>query len=403
MEKNREVIKIGVFGTDILNMNKGVSALGISLIKVIEDVCSNIGITCQFFLFENSDSKAKDLLHSVLKISRDRVFLNNLSFKNIKDIINLNKKICSFDFVVDITGGDSFSDIYGKKWMLRSSLVKILTLVNKRKLILAPQTYGPFKSKFAKKIATYIIDNSYSVMSRDRLSLDEISKLTQRNVELSTDVAFILPYKRNEIEGKKKKIGINISQLLWSGGYTANNQFGLSLDYRNYILGIINEVIKRGDYEIFLVPHVVRLNKKEKVDFIENDLIACEEVASEYESFVNVAPIFEDPIEAKGFISGMDMFIGSRMHATIAAFSVNIPTIPIAYSRKFEGLFANLNYEYVVDATKVTTNEAINLTLGYISNVEELEKATNMSRIIIDNNIEKIYNDFSKVLIGDRL
>ena len=32
---------------------------------------------------------------------------------------------------------------------------------------------------------------------------------------------------------EKFKIGINISGLLWSGGYTMNNQFDLSVDYKN--------------------------------------------------------------------------------------------------------------------------------------------------------------------------
>ena len=45
-------------------------------------------------------------------------------------------------------------------------------------------------------------------------------------------------------------------------------------------------------------------------------------------------------MEAKSHISGMDFFIGSRMHACIAAYSSGVPVFPLGYSRKFTGLFA---------------------------------------------------------------
>ena len=38
------------------------------------------------------------------------------------------------------------------------------------------------------------------------------------------------------------------------------------------------------------------------------------------------------------------------MHATIAAFSAGVPVVPMAYSRKFNGLFVEtLTYDHIVD------------------------------------------------------
>ena len=63
-----------------------------------------------------------------------------------------------------------------------------------------------------------------------------------------------------------------------------------------------------------------------------------------------LSPLFFSPIDAKSYISGMHFFIGSRMHATIAAFSSNVPVFPLAYSRKFNGLFIDtLRYPYMGD------------------------------------------------------
>ena len=66
---------------------------------------------------------------------------------------------------------------------------------------------------------------------------------------------------------------------------------------------------------------------------------------------MKVAPAFTSPSEAKSYIAGLDFFMGARMHACIAAFSSGVPVVPMAYSRKFAGLFGSLGYDHTVDCT----------------------------------------------------
>ena len=55
----------------------------------------------------------------------------------------------------------------------------------------------------------------------------------------------------------------------------------------------------------------------------------------------------------------MDFFMGARMHSTIAAFSSEVPVFPMAYSRKFNGLFTDtLQYPYMADM-KMQSNAEI--------------------------------------------
>ena len=77
-------------------------------------------------------------------------------------------------------------------------------------------------------------------------------------------------------------------------------------------------------------------------------------------------------MEAKSYISRMDLVIGSRMHATIAAFSVGAPTIPVAYSRKFEGMFGSLGYPAVVDLSSLDSEEAVDRVLEHVRDAERL-------------------------------
>jgi polysaccharide pyruvyl transferase WcaK-like protein len=67
-----------------------------------------------------------------------------------------------------------------------------------------------------------------------------------------------------------------------------------------------------------------------------------------------------DQHEIKGVIGLCDFFIGSRMHACIAALSQGIPTVGVAYSRKFEGVFETVGAsDWVIDGRTQCVREAL--------------------------------------------
>ena len=94
----------------------------------------------------------------------------------------------------------------------------------------------------------------------------------------------------------------------------------------------------------------------------------------------------------------MDCFIGSRMHATIASFSAGVPTIPVSYSRKFEGLYKSLNYPYVIHALEYSTEEAIDKTLCYLNSMDQLKEKIKESRPIIHNKSKALYDTINNLL-----
>ena len=109
------------------------------------------------------------------------------------------------------------------------------------------------------------------------------------------------------------------SGLLWSGGYSGNNQFHLSVDYKEYCCNVIEKVLLRDDVELYLIPHVLSAD----MTYADNDLVACKELHKLYPDTI-CAPEFENPMQAKSYISKMDLFVGARMHATIGAFSSGV-------------------------------------------------------------------------------
>jgi polysaccharide pyruvyl transferase WcaK-like protein len=180
---------------------------------------------------------------------------------------------------------------------------------------------------------------------RDHLSLKVLRDMKVRTEVIeATDVAFRLPYRpANTIRNGAIKIGVNISGLLFHGGYTRQNMFQLVVDYPRLVRALLEWFDRQPECEVHLISHVISETAP-----VEDDYRVAQHLAAEFPQMI-VAPRFASPSAAKSYISGMDFFCGSRMHACIAAVSSGVPTVPISYSRKFTGLFESLGYSPVAD------------------------------------------------------
>jgi polysaccharide pyruvyl transferase WcaK-like protein len=108
-----------------------------------------------------------------------------------------------------------------------------------------------------------------------------------------------------------------------------------------------------------------------------------------------LAPKFSSPVEAKSYISNLDFFTGARMHATIAAFSSGVPVVPVAYSRKFSGLYGTLGYKNLVDGQSDTTQAAIDTILEGYADRANLAKEINKSNVSAQTKLG-VYKTFLK-------
>lgn len=318
-------------------------------------------------------------------LNNPKLFLKKarINFKTLHDI-----KRC--DVVIDITQGDSFSDIYGEERFFRLSNIKYVAEILQIPFILGPQTYGPFMKQKVEKFARKIINKANLVVSRDIKSAIYLKELCDKDIYVGTDLAFGLPYNDEYATSGKLKVGINPSGLLCNKKNEKTDlNTALSADYDQYVLELIN-CLKERNFDIYLIPHVG-----------EDGVNSFSEIEG-----VNTHPEFSNPIEAKSFISSMDIFIGARMHATIAAFSSGVATIPTAYSRKFAGLYETLDYKYVVDLTRDNTSEALQQTMLYVDAYLELKKSSKYSmqkvKKIYDAMEDKIQKEMEKIVNNRR-
>lgn len=363
------------------NGNRGCVALSVSAMYIVDKILSKKNIPHTFYLPQSGYTQKN--IHTI------KVGDETIKFVSLPDITpldfkhrlkNLLKKDCvqtkdiykNADFILDIGQGDSFADIYGKRrfdWIF--SQYRLGMKYHKPYCIL-PQTIGPFKDSKIREQAKNGIEYTSCVMVRDKQSYDYVKELLpEKEVTEIIDVAFFMPFKRKTFDKSHVHVGLNISALLWYGGYTRDNQFGLKTDYQSLVRDIIKYFLAQDGITLHLIPHVVGADRG-----VENDYAVSFDLCEEFNTpNLVLSPLFLDPISAKNYIAGMDFFMGARMHSTIAAFSSGVPVVPMAYSRKFNGLFSDtLQYPHVADMKAQGNVEIMTIVKECLNKRAELKK-----------------------------
>jgi polysaccharide pyruvyl transferase WcaK-like protein len=324
--------------------NLGVGALTVSEIAILRDIARDLGRRVEITVLDWKDARTS-------YVSGPDIRTIDLDGRFLKDPRGFLATVRKSDLVIDIGAGDSFADIYGRGRLQRMFVMKFLTHLARTPLVMAPQTIGPFTKGWSKRLALMSLRLSALVATRDAPSTAALRDLGYRGPAIeASDVALRLPFTAPAARADgPPRVGINVSGLLMAGGYTGKNELGLALDYPGLTRRLIQRFQAEGA-EVHLVPHViVREGRMVK----EDDYRASEALAAAFPGTV-LAPAFDSPSEAKSTIAGLDFFMGARMHACIAAFSSGVPVVPMAYSRKFAGLFGTLGYGHTVDCTSET-------------------------------------------------
>ena len=293
-------------------------------------------------------------------------FLNIDLTRNFPFICSKQKSIFKeAKALLDISGGDSFTDLYGEKRFKSICYPKKLAMDYGIPLILLPQTYGPFEDdEYIKEAKRYVKYASFA-FARDKYSFDYLKQLLGDSFDeykhrQAVDVAFLLPTSSEDtlksknilpkITEGREILGLNISGLIYQNPTAAKENYKISIDYNGLVKNIIQTLLEESDADIWLVPHVLA-----PTGHYESDSDACQNLKSclpeALQSRVKVITGDYDQCDIKGLISYCSWFCGTRMHATIAALSNGIPTAGLAYSGKFHGVFASADQEgSVIDA-----------------------------------------------------
>jgi len=355
-------VNVGLLWHSVNSDNLGVGALTASQIAIVDRVAHQLGVKVRYKVLGWRDP-------ALPYIQRPDVSVVAMGGRDIVRPGGLYSEARGCNLVLDISAGDSFADIYGTRRFLFNAMAKMVVLAARRPLILSPQTIGPYQRWWTRLMAGILMRAAHKVVTRDALSTEYLRpfKFGDKLAE-ATDVAFRLPYDTPPARtGSKVRFGFNVSGLLFNGGYTKDNMFSLAVDYPDLVHAVIRHFSALPDCEVHLIGHV-----NSQTQAVEDDYRVSERLAAEYQNVI-VAPRFESPSAAKSYIATMDFFCGSRMHACIAAFSTGVPVLPIAYSRKFAGLFGTLGYDRGADCKTQNADEILSAVIDTFEKREELK------------------------------
>ncbi len=378
-------MKLSFFGAAPDTGNLGVSALCYATLIGI----NKFQPECQITVFDNGRGKRKSSIHtndSKISFFRQGAIYSRRFYRpeNIRlwrflamlgGLGNSGlQTIHTSDGILDISGGDSFTDLYGPRVFKSVIAPKLLALRQQKPLILLPQTYGPFNNPENRQIASEIVKKSKYAWARDKRSFEVLTDLLGESFDAErhkcgVDVAFGLPAVKpanlsHSLEtflrdSQTEIAGFNISGLIYNDPQNARDRFGFKADYNKVVVDLIKHFINKTDCRIALVPHVVTPE-----GHYESDIAACQNVLTRLDSDsrkrIAVVPAYENPCEIKWVIKQFDWFCGTRMHATIAALSSGVPVSAISYSPKTLGVFETCGQgQHVADPQQLDNDEML--------------------------------------------
>ncbi|MCK9417955.1 MAG: polysaccharide pyruvyl transferase family protein [Nitrospirae bacterium] len=424
--------KVCLMGASFETGNRGVSALAASFIKNVISIKNDAEIL--FFMGNKAPKhfeivlpggkvKARIVNHRLspnAKIQEHLFWIFFLAvvqrlipFIFISDrLVRSNEFLSALkdaDFVGNIHGGDSFSDIYGVRRFIITSLDDIIALLMRKKLVLLPQTYGPYSHYLSRWIASIIIKHSYRLYTRDVQSIGVVKELLGTNngknsLAFCPDIAFTLDSTEMDmsrveppiIRGKDAPlVGLNVNGLMYNGGYSKQNMFGLKCDYKLFLADLVKRFMEETKAHILLIPHTFG-----PAGNINSDPDASRDLMEHfnriYQGRIHISTGEYGQSEIKGIIGLCDFFIGSRMHACIAGLSQEIPTVGMAYSLKFQGIFDTVGVgEMVVDGRALETEQAVDRVIWCYQNREQMK--TKLRKELTDAK-NKVIATFKEIL-----
>lgn len=267
------------------------------------------------------------------------------------------------DYMIAI-GGDMFSDDYGYNQLYLSNKYVELAKEFGKKVILLGHSIGKFRSERTKREAFAILEQVDLITLREADTYDYLKQegMCMDNVHVTADLAFLMditPQDRSSLNDMLTQDGLNIGIGVSDG--IAKYCDGDESVYIGQMKQLTEDVLHRyPDSKVFYIPHVYNSPAMD-------DRKACKAVAQAVNSSRAVNIGGEDYPQytaknVKAFIAGLDAFMGTRTHTTIASWSTAVPTLAIAYSIKAHGItrsfFGGQYLDYLEDY-RDTTYEAM--------------------------------------------
>jgi polysaccharide pyruvyl transferase WcaK-like protein len=380
-------------------LNKGSLALLKSTMKAIEAFIPNTEFTLLPYELDYQNDEIKMCkLRSKISIRKPQYTIISLAyviscmFIRILEELNISPPIprdsvlfeyYNADIVIN-TGGDTMTGAYG--YSSFTPMINILyAILLKKPVVLFGESLGPFNKSIIYLIAKFILNKTKLILLRENLSLKYLKDvgITKPKIFVTADPAFLLsaasqPHvyqilsneNMNIKDTQKFLIGVNPSRLI--GKYYPKGEEYLT----NILARAIDNLVENLNVTVLLIPHVYGPTTE------TDDRIAANMIFAKVKNKTEVKIVKNEysPEELKGIIGLCDLFIGARMHSTIASTSMSVPTVGIAYSHKMYAIIGDMvgQERYILDIKELDYESLISKINDAWGNREKIKKGLEM-------------------------
>jgi len=256
-----------------------------------------------------------------------------------RDIINHYR--CS-DAVIDIRGFLG-SDEFGPRPSIDRFLSYELAKATGNKVILMPQSWGPFRNPFVRDYVARLVSLADLVFARERESLAHLAELPGMDasrIVLAPDIAFHFRSDPPEVgdallarhglaRGDRPLVGITPNMRI----VERTQGQGEANAYLQSLIGLGRWFLDNTDAGLVLIPHEFTPGRA-------NDPELCASVAAALNAPGRIMCLAQ-PVPAasvKSLIARLDFVVASRYHSLVAAISTRTPVAVIGWSHKYDEL-----------------------------------------------------------------
>jgi colanic acid/amylovoran biosynthesis protein len=270
-------------------------------------------------------------------------------------------------------------------------------------VFILPNSIGPLKNGFAKKIVLAALKYAKVIFVRESTSLDFLKNQGIPALK-SPDLGFYLKPSDRDFKsylkekgiplGDKKCVAITLRPYRFDGKQNADD---LYKNYLNEMKKFIENLLS-NDVSVTLMAHTLGPSAH------EDDTIPLLEIYNSMEAHKNLIYLHDRDLNSEDLekiYSYYDLVVGTRFHSVIFALNVNTPALAIAYGgNKAVGIMNDMELsEFVVPIENPKANKLIDLsntilnnTEDYISKIEKYKvKLQHEKRLLIDK-IQEFYS-----------
>ncbi len=283
-----------------------------------------------------------------------------------KPLHDLLEAYLQADVVISKPGGFLYSSGRGLAFAI-AAYELFLAVIAKKPVYILPQSIGPLKYFWERILIRMILGKARIIMVREPISIKELVKcgIPETRCKLVPDLAFSfcldppIQQAKSWLYNKGVRIDVpllGVTVINWAAQNTKFDQIK-QLNYEISLISSMKWFVKQIGGQVLIFPQVwgpldshddriIGRRLKERLRDLGDSIIVIEETVT--------------PEVLKAVYGIMDIFIATRLHSAIFAWSQSVPVIAISYQHKTLGIAKMLGMEkWVIDIETINPDQLV--------------------------------------------